>query len=131
MNEFIVWDEKNNVFLDTHKFALSMYGHIMLLNQGKIIDVVVDKRRHLICRYIEKTDIEDKEIYADSSIVEFSHTAWEAKRLIGSFEYNPDELRYEINIYNDDKAICLNYNYETMSKFKIIGTLQENPELLK
>lgn len=77
-------------------------------------------------------DINDKPIYADSSIVELkviingyrkqSYT----RTLKGSFEFNEEDLRYEINIYGESDYVCIWYDPVNMSNLKIIDTIQEN-----
>ena len=91
-------------------------------------------------------DINGKSIYADSSIVEFQlkhdvifadftgskPTIWNEIKMIGYFVFNNEDLRYEIDIVDWEKNktksnfVCLYYNLETMSQFKIIDTIQEN-----
>ena len=47
--------------------------------------------------------------------------------LYGIITFCNDELRYEIDIYNKDnkKYVCLSYDNNTMSNFKIIGNIFE------
>lgn len=91
-------------------------------------------------------DINGKNIYADSSIVEFQlkddvifadftgakPTIWNEIKMIGYFVFDNEDLRYEIDIVDWEKNktksnfICLHYNLATMSQFKIIDTIQEN-----
>ena len=41
--------------------------------------------------------------------------------LIGSFDWNADELRYEIDIYDDDEYVCLSYvGYGVMTDFELL-----------
>lgn len=40
--------------------------------------------------------------------------------LIGSFDWHADELRYEIDIYDDDEYVCLSYvGYGIMYDFEL------------
>lgn len=39
----------------------------------------------------------------------FMRELHEHKELIGSFDWNDEELRYEIDIWNDDNYACLSY----------------------
>ena len=76
-------------------------------------------------------DIEDNKIYADSSIVEFDFLEELHKtiKLRGFFTWNDIELRYEIDMHASyNPFVCLYYNDVRMSNFKVVGTLQENPE---
>lgn len=96
--------------------------------------------------YISKTDTEGNKIYADCSIVEFDYYFGSSKydkntreHFIGYFSYNSDKLRYELRAkeLEQDKSkfknntlwfVTFDENIETL---KVIGTLQENKELLK
>jgi len=85
-------------------------------------------------KYIGLKDKSEKDIYADSDIFKFKYLEELHKpvELIGSFTFNEDDLRYEIDIYNHDRYIVLNYiGNGLFYDFEIIGTIQENPELLK
>ena len=42
------------------------------------------------------------------------------ENLTGEFEFNPDDLRFEINIFNNDSYVCLWYKPEYMSEFELI-----------
>ncbi len=80
------------------------------------------------------TDVEDNDIFADSSIVQFDckDSDGSTVELIGVFTWNSDELRYEIDIAEKcDPYVCLSYNPEIMSNFKIIDILQNNKKLMR
>jgi len=74
--------------------------------------------------FIGKTDIEGEKIYADSSIVEFATNdlGWQK----GYFTYNENGLNYQFN--SKDGALLT--DWMEIRSLKVIGTLQENPELL-
>ena len=83
---------------------------------------------------VGKEDIDSNPIYADSSIVEFEYLEelHKSVTLVGVFTWNDDELRYEIDIPEKlDPYVCLSYDSVKMSNFKVIGTVERNPELLK
>jgi hypothetical protein len=89
---------------------------------------------HKVCWGIGLKDINEREIYADSSIVKFTYVdaVDGSYDMIGVFTYNDIELRYEIDIYNQLKFTCLSYiSNGKFGPFEIIGTMQEKPELLK
>lgn len=72
------------------------------------------------------TDINGKEIIADSSIVQFNFIDSKNQNnpLEGVFTWNDIELRYEIDIPEQfDPFTCLSYNPETMKDFIIIDTV--------
>lgn len=42
-------------------------------------------------------------------------------KLNGIFRYNPDELRYEIDVFRDShRFMCLSYSTETMKNFNLL-----------
>ena len=133
MNEFIVWDEKFKKFVDTDNIIMDLksgglkgiYGGLGYVDTWKLFN------------YIGKKDINNKKIYADSSIVEFiyrgkkiglfgEHISHEAVSLVGFFTYNNDEARYEVDILGDDKYVCLNFDSDNFRDINIIDTIQEN-----
>jgi hypothetical protein len=125
-NEFIVWDERLKEFLEP--MTIEQLAISMPVNKKFLFD-------WNIFPYIGKTDDtpEQNKIYAGTSIVEFDflEELHNTIKLCGIFTFNIDELRYEINL--DEKVYeysCLSYNDTFMSNFKVIGTIQENPELL-
>jgi len=130
MNEFIVWDKLKEQFI-TERIAVGINGVVIVFKDGKVRDFLIPEK-FSIHNYIGKTDDtpENNKIYADCSIVEFEYGNIKNK-LIGVFTFNIDELRYEIDIYNNTSYSCLNYDFEDMQNFKVIGTLQQNKHLLK
>ena len=135
MDEFIVWDKKFDRFLPEEDIAISSLGFIFELNEdGYFPKNVKDFTIH---KAIGKTDIEGSKIYADSSIVEFEFFHNEAvpslsKCLKGYFTYIDKILAFNIKVIGDEIS-SLNYSHFSRRtiNLKIIGTLQENPELLK
>jgi len=134
MNKFIVWDKTLKCF--------HLDGRVKLEN-GTLKPIGKDYTIH---NNIGLKDINGKNIYADSSIIEFQlkddvifadftgakPTIWNEIKMIGYFVFNNEYLRYEIDIIdwgkNKTKSnfVCLYYNLATMSQFKIIDTIQEN-----
>ena len=118
MNEFVVWDNNSKVFIDFWELNDSLIG---MLNKDELLP------------YIGKKDIEDNKIYADCSIFEFiletpsvESQSMCYKTLRGSFTFNDEDLRYEIDIYDDPDYCVLWYSPEYMSNFRVIDTIQEN-----
>ena len=130
-NEFIVWDEDYECFIDETECIFkdgTLYrDHSNFLNQLS----------HDLTMFwgIGKTDIESNRIYADCSIVEMTITDEDGKhRHRGHFRYNDEILCYEFveplpencrRIWRMEKLQIYHVS------LKIIGTLQENKELLK
>lgn len=74
---------------------------------------------------VEKLDINNKDIYADSSIIEFRCDIWgnSISPNVGHFEFNSNTLRYVI------VSLCgrrIPYDMEYIHGLKIIDTIQEN-----
>jgi len=126
MNEFIVWDKKSESFRQIIK--IDFVNIYFQLESESSDDYKVNLNDLTTHTYIGKTDINDKKIYADCSIVEF--------------EYNDDVFSYQATGYFTYDSEIASYvliddakNIEQLSKkcvtnIKVIGTLQENPELL-
>jgi hypothetical protein len=77
-------------------------------------------------------DCNGKEIYTDS-VVKFKYMVSldHSIDLIGRLFYDDTELRYQIEIYNNENYTVLNYMYNgTMYDFEEIGSIYEHPELL-
>lgn len=147
MNEFIVW-YSNDINKDKFSKEFTLQELISQDHYDYISDspLLVNYKVDSINRGIGLKDTNGKSIYADSSIVEFQlkddvifadftgakPTIWNEIKMIGYFVFNNEDLRYEIDIVDWEKNktksnfICLHYNLETMSQFKIIDTIQEN-----
>lgn len=83
-----------------------------------------------IHQFIGKTDTEDNKIWADSSIVEANVVFMgnSKKNLIGYFSYKAHSFSYCFIVENYPPLIVTNDSFKSL---KVIGNLQENPELLK
>ena len=129
MNEFIVWDNKENKINDFYPIAVKSNGDILWCTPTYGKWETAPKGRFTILPYIGKTDIEDNKIYADYSIVEFRIKFKGVFK--GHFWWNKITLRYMIEIYREDGFKTLvEFNFQEMDQFKIIGTIQENKHLL-
>jgi len=89
----------------------------------------------ILLQYSGRKDKNNTEIYLDSDIFKFKYmnSPTEHIDLIGVMTFNDEDLRVEIDIYPEtDGYVCLSYiGNGQMYDFEIIGTMQENPELLK
>lgn len=131
MNEFIVWNEEKKEF--SKEFLTNYDGDIIYRN------VSLDNNTHKRFNYIGKTDINDKKIYADSSIVEFDYKGFEE---IGTVTYKAivkfDNVLgcyfFDVFSHADNNGYNYNFLFPTViyrvRNLKIIGTLQEDKHLL-
>jgi hypothetical protein len=128
MNEFIVWDKWCGGFC-TNSMT------VLLDIPSKVHKIELGDR--YVKHDLIKTDIEGNKIYADCSIVEFewymngsSSSNREIIKLNGYFTYDNHSLKYRIKILDiDSLREFINYDYK-VAYLKVIGTLQENKELL-
>jgi hypothetical protein len=128
VRDFIVWDERSHRFLEINEFAIRKEGKLILLKDGRITDVVATfGGRYKLFNYIGKTDTEGNKIYADSSIVEFGYNGKNNKAIV---TWDDIQLSYDFEFSNGFRCSYVNL-YQEISNLKIIGTLQENPELLE
>lgn len=125
MNEFIVWDNDTNKFvddIDTVRYSWSS-------NFREIIEAV--ENHHSIFPYIGKKDINGKKIYTDSSIVKFDKIfaggGNRIAQLKGCFFYSKEDLRYRIRT---EHSGIIDYDYKMIKNLKVIGTLQQDKHLL-
>ena len=134
MNELIVWDKVARCFAENISLDAD------LLQDGISYSLDVKGDLYELFFPIGLTDIDGNKIFAQSSIIEFYFKCFgetTTAKFTAFFQYNEDELRYELIILNYDKSktksiySVLSYNMDLMKSFKIIGTIQENPELLE
>lgn len=112
MNEFIAWNNKTKKFTDwstIRKFR--NFEKLLSLNH---VDLM---------QYIGKTDINDKKIYAESSIVEFLFNDGTVYTR-GYFVFNKKFLSYFVYDLEDKKHY--KFNNFISNYIKIIDTIQEN-----
>lgn len=129
MNEFIVWDKDCEVFID----EIMMNRNGIPFHKGW----AVDEETYIFFNHIGKTDIEGNKIYADCSIVEFEMSGSRINfKATGYFYFDKGDLSYEFVCLKIDKKMIeprkdINWRDAYSKTIKIIGTLQENPELLE
>lgn len=133
MEEFIVWDTENEEFTNMNTLYFcgnkDIWVQTVNLKNETVMMIEQNKERFIKLADVGKADTEGNKIYADSSVVEWEHQAILYR---GYFKFDKKYLRYEI-ITKDHQAkpIAIDFFYLSHNKFKIIGTLQKNPELLK
>ena len=120
MNEFIVWDKEEKEFI--REFASEVYEPLNDLLANDSYDFLL---------YIGKTDINNKKIYADSSIVEFEFVdekLQNSHHVFGYFYFNKTELKYWLKILKCDtlKYGHIGFVNSRFNHIKIIDTIQEN-----
>jgi len=94
----------------------------------------VASSNNIRCQYTGIKDKNGEELYNDCDIFTFDLLVELHKeiQLVGVFSWNDDELRYEIDVYNNPEYICLSYiSNGIMRNFKKIGNIHTNPELIK
>ena len=133
MNEFIVWDNDKERFPTSDNFLIDSKGVICNLNNEQL-----NEDTYIPLYYIHKTDINDKKIYADSSIVEitfnedFSNhcfSAEEGQLFVGLVRYNC--YGTFIQKQKGSKSFVWLSELGNDDTIEVIGNIQENPELLK
>ncbi|MCK4874810.1 MAG: hypothetical protein KAS26_03090 [Sulfurimonas sp.] len=156
MNEFIVWDKKSkkfrvvaNILYNTQSIhdinkkdieikGVQLWGEPFNPREEDNPDILVRRwaKEFTIHNYIGKTDIEGNKIYADSSIVElrriYRHFGGD-EILKGFFTFNKETSAYDFISSDEYGNTIIHYNKNIIghiSNLKIIGTLQENRELL-
>jgi hypothetical protein len=120
--KFKFWDKR------LKKFVFNTPNYIMVNN------ITSYQQDYDFLQFTGLKDKNGKEIYYDSDIFKFKFLAELHKPidLIGIFRFNEDELRAEIDIFNNDNYSCLFFiSNGQFYGFEIIGTEQENPELLE
>ena len=120
MNEFIVWDKVSKKFTD--RICLDAN----LIRNGISYSLKVEEELFELFYPVGLTDINGKKIYADCSVVELVDS--ESR---GVFFFDEKYLKFKF-AFNGDKTTSLGMeSFEKTVQFRVIGTLQENPELLK
>ena len=145
MNEFIVWDKKSKQFrcpkvfvFDTnskhdinkeHKLNLvqcwgePFYGY---MDEESNPDVWIKRegKQYEVFSFIGLKDINGKNIYANSSIVEFTASGSHGYTQIkGYFHFLKEDLKYIIKTFTHGS---FDFNKKLYKNFKVIDSIQEN-----
>lgn len=138
MNEFIVlYADKDDKYCFSKEFTLDELVQQLHLDEISDTPGLKDCKVDCILPSVGKTDINNKKIYADYSIVEFEY------KPIGETEYKKDsgfifwckeDFMYKINILTRADRFGENYifnfgdslNRMHMKSLKIIDTIQQN-----
>ena len=116
MSEFVVWDKSNMEFFTTPYYTINSKGNLV-----DHMGLKVNSKEYF--NYIGLKDINNKKIYADSSIVEFKY---DGEMLRAFFWYSKIELLYILRCFVGIKNGYRELNPQIPMKFKIIDTIQEN-----
>lgn len=121
MTEFIVWDNDLEKFINEKECVF--FDGTLFRNCIDFENMISDDLT--MFSYIGKTDINEKKIYADSSIVEFNY---ENIKQYGYFSFDDTVLAYVIKLFNSKQTGISAYLYSkfTIENIKIIDTIQEN-----
>jgi len=120
-------DQKKLIYPENLDFQLDIHSRTLW-------EDFVDESDVEIFPFIGLQDKNERDIYADCSIVKFKLMKELDKvvELVGVFTFNEEDLSYEIDIIGDKEYVCLNYvGNGIFYDFEIVGTVQENPELMK
>lgn len=120
-NKFISWDEKTKKF---YEFGLFDTDNYYLLDHS--INLDINTAHNNTFTSIGKKDINNKEIYVDSSIVEFQMIIGEdVEKVQAHFYYDDDDMAYGIDILSGDVSSG-RYSFHDMIGIEVIDSLQEN-----
>lgn len=120
VNKFIAWDKDRKEFV----YDFTIYRGEALIRGGEMVE------NSSIHQDIGLKDINNKSIYADSSIVEFEYLdkKLESHYVVGHFYFNKTELKYWIKILKCETLKYGNIGFVNarLKSIKIIDTIQEN-----
>lgn len=120
MNEFIVWysnDINENKFSKefTLQELISQDHYDYISDSPLLVNYKVDS----INRGIGLKDINEKSVYADSSIVEYGILKWKVI-------YNVFQMSYELECVSNKSLSNMRLTGAYQNQLKIIDTMQEN-----
>lgn len=132
MNEFIVWDKEKHIFVPQGEIIFSFYGDNKIVVTPNCIEYIGDtchdnynENRFNIFNHIGLKDINNKKIYADSSICRvnyFSSSDWISDYCY--FSFDDENLRYTVHLINEREIV--DYEASYFDCIEIVDTIQEN-----
>lgn len=136
--QYRVWDgkrmiyiahEKNDTCITFFEWGWEVQDH--LAGQFESLVRSWENKDAVLMPYIGLNDKNKKQIYkGDVFTFDFVKELNNSISLFGSFDWNNDELRYEINIHKLEEYVCLSYcGNGVMRNFEVIGNVFETPEL--
>lgn len=114
MNEFIVWDKTLNCF---------HFDERVKFEDGVLNPIGKDYTIH---QYIGLKDINNKKIYANSSIcrVNYFGNHLDLMNVYCYFYFNTEDLRYTVRFINERQIV--DYESSSFDSIEIVDTIQEN-----
>lgn len=132
MNEFIVWDKEKHIFVPQGEIIFSFYGDNKIVVTPNCIEYIGDtchdnynENRFNIFNHIGLKDINNKKIYANSSICRvnyFSSSDWISDYCY--FSFDDENLRYTVHLINEREIV--DYEGSHFDCIEIVDTIQEN-----
>ena len=126
MNEFIAWDNEDNKFIFWKDMVFTKDKNDDFIIIMKEIDEILSEGRNFkTFNYIGLKDIDNKKIYADSSICRinyFSSSDWISDYCY--FSFDDENLRYTVHLINEREIV--DYEASYFDCIEIIDTIQEN-----
>lgn len=129
MEDYKVWDIEGECWIPDCELAIKPNGSMMTRIETEEFSEAyfIDDIEVTIHRCIGKDSFGNK-IYSESSIVEFEHFYMsKTSTELGYFKYNENIFGYQLlsPIFNTVA------HRESFSKLKVVGTMQEDSELIK
>ena len=121
--EYIIYDKAEERFLDQHEASINKDG--MIIFNGTTL---TETSRFTVHQLLPKTDINDKKIYADCSIVEFIYRNETVRAII---RWDCIQLMYDVELIKSGCRMSYKDIYQEMFGLKVIGTLQKDKHLLE
>ena len=126
MNEFIVWDDEDNKFICWEDAVFSKDKNDDFVIIMKEIDPTLSEGKNFqTFSHIGLKDINNKKIYADSSICRvnyFSSSDWISDYCY--FSFDDENLRYTVHLINEREIV--DYEASYFDCIEIVDTIQEN-----
>lgn len=128
-NEYVIWDTESNRFIygTSNRKNVTKDNIYLLQSFFRLIDGNHIQPLDGVHQHIGKTDINDKKIYDDCSIVEFDYLKDEVDiKRIGYFRFLAYYGCYQIFALDGNNDLMLPLEVTEIASLKIIDTIQEN-----